>query len=282
MNKVCVIMLGGEAQERCFWPSYYNCKAGYPHDLMVIHRNMLGLPTNINNENGNVSLHNKIDKNGNDIPHRAFGAYRYYFNSFKDFYDLFVFISDDVVLKRDNWLKDIVYGLSIHEMCGFGASQIFNGGKKYPHESHIRAPFWFAKSEALKKTKWEFNHDHEGEMRIGDQLTNAGYFGIQIGNKLDLGFDSTEPNHITQILEKQFFPKLTPFGKYEKLGQLEELYNQLDKNIKITSPYPHIRNQKVFVDLEPFNGLIYKPSLDIAKKYVKIKDIGFNINLVEI
>jgi len=283
MNKVGIIMLGGDKQQICFWPSYYNCDSGYPHDLIIIHRNKLGLPKEMNNKYGKLFIHNKIDNNGNDVPHRAFGAYRHFYQMYKDKYDIFIFISDDVVIKRDNWLLDIINTLNIHDKLGFGASQIFNGGKNYPHESHIRAPFWFAKKEALSKIKWEFNNDHDGEMKIGNQLTDAGYFGVQIGNKLDLGFDSTEKDHITQLLEKKLFPTLSPFGKYEVIGELERMYyeNKVDKNIEITSPFPHIRNQKIYNDLEPFNNLIYLPGLDIAKKYVSIKDVGFNINVLD-
>lgn len=277
-------MLAGMQQQLCFWPSYNNCEAGYEHDLIVVHRNGLGLPNPlIHKKYGKTIMLNKINEKGEDVPHKAFGAYRFAFNKFKDDYDIFIFISDDVVLKRDNWVKDIVTALKFNEKLGFGASQIFNGGKSYPHESHLRAPFWFAKSQALKETKWEFEHDHEGEMRIGDQLTEAGYFGIQVGNKLDLGFDSTEPNHITQLLERAMFNDKSPMGKYDNLGELEEKYfnNLIDENIEIVSPYPHIGVQKIFHDLETFDGLVYLPSLEIAKKYVDVNNIGHEINIVK-
>ena len=278
-NKVGVIMLGGVEQQKCFWPSYYNCDAGYEHDLIVVHRNRLGLPNEMENKYGKIFVENKIDSNGNDIPHRAFGAYRHYFNKFKDNYDIFIFISDDVIIKRDNWLMDIVNTLNIHKKLGFGASQIFNHGKRYPHKSHIRAPFWFVKTEVLKQINWEFEHDHDGEMKIGDQLTNAGYFGVQVGNKIDLGFDATEPNHITQLIEKKYYNDKSPFGKYYDIGLLEKLYPTNKMDI-IISPYKHIGEQYTFIDIEPFNGLIYLPSLEIAKKYIKINNIGYNINLI--
>lgn len=282
MDRIAVIMLAGERQNICFWPSYYNCKAGISHDLIIVHRDGLGLPEEILDQGyGEIKFLNKI-VDGVDIPHRAFGAYRYSFNLYKNNYDYFIFISDDVVLKRDSWLLDIINVLNKHEKLGFGASQIFHGGKGFPEESHIRAPFWFAKTEALNKTVWEFDHDHTGEMRIGDQITQAGYFGVQVGNKLTLGFDSTEKDHITQLLEKKYFPQKSEMGKYD-LHQYDYFLNNIDeiKSDYIVSPYNHIGKQNVLIDIEPFDGLIYNPSLEIAKKCVDIIDIGHNTYIIK-
>lgn len=285
MKKVAVIMLGGENQGELFWKSYFNCEAGYPHDLIIVHRDYLGVPINLKNPNGRMIIHNKI-VNGKDIPHRAFGAYRHYFYKYQDDYEYFVFISDDVILKRQYWLREIIKTLDSHEKIGFGSSQIFNGHKRYPHESHIRSPFWFAKAEVLKQIEWEFNDDHDGEMKIGDQCTTAGYIGVQVGNKIDLGYDATEPYHITQLLEKKYYPELHPFGKYHcdspdifyyymtRLSQetiLEEV---------IVSPYSHIGEQNVFIDIEPFHNLIYYPSLSIAKDHLLVKELPYNINVL--
>lgn len=287
-DKICVIMLGGEKQQECFWNSYYNCRSGFNHDLIIVHRNKFGLPEldKIYNTDGSIILENKIDKNGNDIPHKAFGAYRYYYNKYKDIYDIFIFISDDVVIKRDEWIFDIVKLLNMDEKLGFGSSQIFNGDKKYPHESHIRAPFWFAKKNALSSIKWDFNNDHDGEMKIANQLTSAGYFGVQIGNKIDFAFDSTEKNHITQIIEKKYFNEKSPYLKYKE-SEFNYFYNKYItlsnneiENEFIISPYEHINRQNVFIDIEPFNLLIYRESLDIAKKRLPVVDIGYNINLL--
>lgn len=276
-------MLGGSQQGDLFWPSYVNCISGHPHDLILIHRDYLGVPNTLRNVDGKMIIHNKIT-NGIDIPHRAFGAYRHYFYKYQDDYDYFVFISDDVILKRDNWLKDIIDTLESHPIIGFGASQIFNGHKRYPHESHIRAPLWFAKSEVLKKINWEFSDDHDGEMKIGDQCTAAGYVGVQVGNKVNLGYDATEQNHITQLFESKYNPELHPFGKYDKLDifyyYLTRLPNQTILEETIVSPYSHIGEQNVFIDIEPFDGLIYYPSLDIAKKYGIAKELPYNINVL--
>jgi len=283
MKKVAVIMLGGAKQGDLFWPSYFNCWAGYEHDLIIIHRDYLGVPTNLENKFGRMIIHNKI-VNGRDIPHRAFGAYRHYFYKYQDDYDYFVFISDDVILKRDNWLKDIVDTLDSHPMIGFGASQIFNGHKRYPHESHIRAPFWFAKSEVLKKIDWQFEDDHDGEMKIGDQCTAAGYVGVQVGNKINLGYDATEPYHITQLLELKYNPELHPSGKYQNLDIFYYYLTRLPKESileeDIISPYPHIGKQNTFIDIEPFNNLIYYPSLPLAKKYGIAKQLPYDINVL--
>lgn len=283
MNKVGIIVLCGNKFQDLFWKSYNKCSAGYTHDFILVHRDFLGVPEQIKTQEGNLILENKII-NGEDVPHRAFGAYRHYFYKYQNDYDYFVFISDDVILKRDNWLKDIVDTLESHPVIGFGASQIFNGHKRYPHESHIRAPFWFAKSEVLKKIDWEFTDDHDGEMKIGDQCTAAGYVGVQVGNKINLGYDATEPYHITQLLELKFNPELHPFGKYVDQDIYYYYLTRLPKERileeDIISPYPHIGKQNVFIDIEPFNNLIYYPSLPIAKKYGIAKHLPYDINVL--
>jgi hypothetical protein len=285
MSKVALIVPSGEHQQRLFWSSYLKCNSGHPHDLILIHRDNLGVPENPINNDGDLILENKII-NGEDIPHRAFGAYRHYYYKYQNDYDYFVFISDDVVFRSDNWLKRIVDTLNLHEKIGFGASQIFNGHKKYPHESHLRAPFWFAKSEVLKKIDWQFDSDHDGEMKIGDQCTSVGYVGVQVGNKINLAYDSTEPNHITQILENTYYPGLNPFGKHsvnvpDLFEDYIELLNSADLiDEKIVSPYPHIGEQNAIIDIEPFHGLIYFPSLENANKYSLVKTYNHDINLL--
>jgi hypothetical protein len=268
--KIAVVILAGTRDE-CFWPSYRNCESGISHDLIVVHRDGLGLFNKIENKNGSIFFLNKII-DGKDIPHKAFGAYRYAFQQFQSYFDTFIFISDDVILKRDNWLLDIVSTLNSNEKLGFGGSQIFNEGKRYPHESHIRAPFWFAKTEALEKTKWEFESDHEGEMRIGDQITEAGYFGVQVGNKINLGYDALELDHITQLIEKKFSINTFPFDKFKNGENILELVEEQS----IFSPYSHIGEQKLFEDLEPFDGLVYFPSLHIAKEHAALINKGNN------
>lgn len=285
MKKVGVIVLCGNRFQELFWKSYTNCSSGHDHDLILVHRNFLGVPDQVKTQEGNLILENKII-NGKDVPHRAFGAYRYYFYKYQNDYEHFVFISDDVVLKRDGWLKAIVKTLDSHEKIGFGASQIFNGHKKYPHESHLRAPFWFAKAEVLKQIEWEFDDDHDGEMKIGDQCTAAGYVGVQVGNKINLGYDVEEPYHITQLIEQKYHPEFHPYEKYHELSpdtfffSFTRLSEESVLKETIVSPYSHIGEQNVFIDIEPFDGLIYYPSLELAKKYSLVEEYPHNINLL--
>ena len=151
-SKIAVILVAGtQKQNTCFFPSYYNAKISFEYDLIVVHRNMQYVPTDIVNNNGQVIFENKIFSSG-ELEHKAFGAYRYYFNKYKTKYDYFCFISDDVVLKRNNWLEEIIFFLDYCKELGFVGSQIFNSLKgQYPHESHCRAPLWASKTESLKK-----------------------------------------------------------------------------------------------------------------------------------
>ena len=274
MIKTCIILPSGNNQKEMFWKNYLALNPGYQHDLILIHRNNMGLdgfkPIN---KNGELILENKII-NGVDIPHQAFGAYRYYFEKYKNDYELFIFISDDVILKRELWLKYIIDKLYSNKIIGFGGSQIFNGGTKYPHESHIRAPFWFAKKDVLENIEWNFTSDHDGEMKIGYQLAKTGSVGIQVGNKLDLGFDSLEKDHITQLLEKKFFSYDDPYFIYEEFDYFKKLkdsysYFKIYRE-NILSPYKHIGYQNVFTDIQPFDGLIFNPSLKVAKKELNL------------
>lgn len=274
-------MLVGDSFETVLYKTYSELDVDISHDLIIVHRDGRGLIPDIINKNGKVILENKII-NGKDVEYRAFGAYRYFYSKYERLYDFFIFLSDDVYLKRDNWLDNIISVMYSNDKLGFGASQIFNGGKGYPHESHLRAPFWWAKSECLRKNDWIFKNDHDGEMKIGDQLTETGYFGIQIGNKLSLGFDASEKNHITQLLEKKYFPKLSPNGKYvsDEYDFFRSLYDSGFNDV-IVSPYKHINEQNVCIDIESFNNLIYYPSLSIAKKNSNVIELKNKIFIYE-
>ena len=61
-----------------------------------------------------------------------------------------------------------------------------------------------------------------------------------------------------------------PFGKYHK-----EDFHFFDniENEHILSPWSHIGLQNVTLDIEPFEGLVYLPSLDLAKSCVEITKI---------
>ena len=60
MKKVAVIMLGGIRQKDLFWKSYNNCISGYPHDLIVVHRDYAGFPSKVRNYDGRMIIENKI------------------------------------------------------------------------------------------------------------------------------------------------------------------------------------------------------------------------------
>jgi len=48
----------------------------------------------------------------------------------------------------------------------------------------------------------------------------------------------------------------------------------------INSPYNHIGQQNAFIDIEPFNNLIYYPSLPLAKQIGLVKQLPFGINVL--
>ncbi len=102
MNDTLIIFLGATKKQETFWKYYHKHPAGRNHDIMVAYIDRSIIPE-IRNTTGTVVYENKI-VNGKDIPHRAFGAYRYFFNKYKDSYKYFAFISDDVIIRCDNWL----------------------------------------------------------------------------------------------------------------------------------------------------------------------------------
>lgn len=335
MTRVGVIALCGPPFQDLFWGSYLRCNASYPHDLIVVHRNGLGLPYSITSffdhgwphskdtysliakgiisVSGSISgtsnvaalthahtmcqsiiLENKIIGN-DDVPHRAFGAYRYYFEKYSLDYDLLVFVSDDVILKRDGWLKDIVHTMNKHERIGFGASHIFLN-KGYPHPNHCRAPFWWAKTEALRSIQWEFDHDHDGELKTGDLLSNAGWIGVQVGNKINLGYDALEHHHIIAMVEKQFSPDTFPYGKIETdhfqcfLDALKSHHPDPfhippfdDYNVCVWCEDPGIYSRNIFTQLFCFDQLVYDGvSTKVAKDHGIVDEYDYGICILNI
>lgn len=278
MKVALIIVAGSEKQNQCFWPSYQKSTLGIDCDLIVVHRNMAHVPE-IYNANGKVILENKIFSHG-ELPHKAFGAYREYWNRYQNKYDVFGFISDDVIIKTDNWVYKAVSLLNKYEMLGFVGTQIFNGlNNEYPHPSHCRAPAWFAKSRALKLINWQFDSDHDGEMRIADQFLDASFFGAQIGNKIDLAYDSLENggyyqgDHISAIFEKEMGHNLSDKWESQELQNLNNKLFQLLKNrddsFIIKSPHDHIGKRKLITQLQPFNGLLFDKSYELALPFVE-------------
>jgi hypothetical protein len=236
-------------------------------------------------------------EDGTEVEHRAFGSYRYAFNLYKNRYDVFIFMVDHCVIRRDNWIDDAVKLLYIHEKVGFLGSQIFNGHKKYPHPSHVRTPCIIVKSSVLTNINWEFNSDHDGELQFADMITNHGFIGLQIGNKINFAYDSKgnppPPNtiptsgnidHVTHFLENTYFPEKHLLDKFEK-DELDLLNNIYYSNIselgnpKFYLNSIHVGTQHLFIDIEPFDKLIYYPSLPLCYKYFpnSVNNIGNNI-----
>ncbi len=295
-NNTAIIFLGGsEKQNSCFWPTYHNCEPGIHHDIIFVHRNFQGVnKDNVFNKYGRIIYENKIDINGNDIPHKAFGAYRFYFNKYKHLYEYFAFISDDVFIKSDNWLLKAVTLLDHHERIGFVSPQIMNNlsGTKYFAPSHSRAPIWFAKTSTLGTIDWQFNDDHDGEMKLADQFLEKGFWGVQIGNKISFAYDCLENDGtaINSLFESKIFgtDHLTKKFTESETAHLDQiLMEALDKGsdldkYDIYSPFPFIGKKNIIRDLEPFHGLIYDKSVKIAEKYVEVEKKNFNINLMKL
>lgn len=299
MNKIAVV--ANCCSNLCnilFIPFYLKMNSGIDHDLIIVHMNFEHIDkTTIINNYGNVIFVNKILENGNEIQHKAYGSYKFIFNMYKDKYDVFCFLHEGCVIRRHNWIKDAIQLLDFHDKIGFCASQIFNGNElgvlktNYPHKTHIRGPGpIFIKTKYLNKIKWDFNSDHEGEMVTGNKLVyEAECIGIQIGNKINYAYDTlgmppiiemniainSNYNHISQLLEYTFFKDKKGIEKFEEKEYyfFENLYSSLSEsdiiNTNIISPFSHINKQNVFNDIQPFNNLLYLPSLHLAKLYLK-------------
>lgn len=265
----CIIFLGGsERQHELFFPSYFNCLISHKHDLIYVHRNGLFLNKDYKNPNGKIIYENSfID--GVEVEHKAFGKYRYFFNKYANDYKYFAFISDDVILKRDYWLEYAIEYLKKHDKQGAVSPMISN------KPNHFRAPIWFAKSECLKKINWEFSDDHDGEMRIADQITDSGYFITQVGEKITIGYDYAHNNG--QSLKYFEIMNLSKYDMFHKLDNKEINFIR-NKYLTKFENKDHSETLSEFyipyntlLEMEPFEGLIYNKSIDI------IKDCGLKI-----
>jgi hypothetical protein len=279
MSIAVIVVAGGERQNVCVWPTYYNCDAGVDHDLIVVHRNMQHVPS-VFNVRGNVIYENKCFPDG-ELPHKAFGAYRHYCEKYINDYEYFAFVSDDVFFKRDNWLLQACEMLDKYDKLGLVATQIFNGNcGQYPHPSHARAPIWFSKSSALKKIRWEFDSDHDGEMRIAYQFLVAGYFSAQIGHKIDFAYDADQKDHIAVLWERDKYGCNKDKYSTEEIEQLDafltvRLLENDVSDLDIHSPFSHIGTRNVIRDLQPFDGLLYDNSVGLAVNYTRVERHNF-------
>jgi|688.fasta_scaffold72074_3 hypothetical protein len=282
--KVAIIFVGATPkQNEWWWPSYYKNEAGIKHDIILVHRNMEGVPETLPD---NVILENKILPTG-EIPDKAFGAYRYFFTKYQHNYDYFAFVSDDVYLRRKNWLKQAVEMFEKYPLLGAISPMLHN------NPAHLRAPIWFGRSEAFRKVNWNFMDDHDGEMTIADKCVAAGYFVAQIGHKFDFAYDpewdgnanprvcgAPQPN---QWLEKIFFGE-HHFEKNfieEEIQSLEkyktQLFEQEDELIADYRIRPVLETQQwsMLYEIQPYHGLIYNRSLHI------VKEAGYEFDLFD-
>ena len=286
-------------QNYYFWPTYLALPAGLAHDLIVVHRNLSYVSKeNLERARDVAARTILVDKlttgpAGREVPARGFGAYRHAFQLYGANYDIFCFVMDQTSVRRVNWLRAVVDSIAAHDALGFAAAQIFNGNDLgadstgYPHQSHCRAPGPIAARTAiLKKLDWDagFTNDHGGEMWFCKALAATGTVGLQAGNKLNLAYDNvgvpplapgasrrTNYHHITELLETKYFPALRgtlPFNA-TNVNFFERLWANTSpagrKAETVTSPYQHLGAMSVFKDLQPFNSLIYGPTLTAAR-----------------
>lgn len=280
MNDTLLIFLGVTKRQDLFWKSYNELTPGRPHDILVAYIDRSVLPE-IHNSHGEVIYESKII-DGKDIPHKAYGGYRYFFNKYKNNYKYFAFISDDVILRSDNWLQRCIEPLVNHKKLGWVGTQIYST-KSNCFPNHCRAHIWFAKSEALSKIKWKFKNDHDGEISMAEQCRRAGFFGVQIGHQFDIAYDSLENgglgvgDGIISCFEKKFFPEkklVEPYTAKEIQNFEKEIWESIISN-DVTkwvaaSPHPHIQEKNFITELQGLNGQIYAPSLSIARKNASV------------
>lgn len=283
MPRVLLVFLGATSRQKNWWKTYNKFNPGVNHDLLNVY---LDRPTflKIKNPNGAVIHESKLI-DGKDIPNRAFGAYRHFFNKYSSKYDYFVFVSDDVIIRRNNWMLDLLAPYELSPKLGWTATQIFSQESKcFPN--HLRAPIWTARTSALIQVDWKFQSDHEGEQLIADQFLAAGFFGLQCGNLFDLAYDSIENgglgrgDGIVSKFEMKFFPL-----KFLKRGFSEKEILKWEKRIwkginsssiekfSATSPHSHIGQKNYVHELEGLNGQVYRPSLELAKQEIEVLEI---------
>lgn len=294
MKNTLLIFLGASTRQEDWWKYYEKLDPGIEHDILVAYIDKTIIPETIKNNHGKLFYESKIIE-GKDIPHRAFGAYRYFFNKYRDQYRYFGFVSDDVIVRSKNWLKRCIEPLARHERLGWTATQIYSGKYSQCFPDHFRAPIWFAKSEALSQIKWEFDSDHHGEIVTANQFLDANYFGIQVGHKFDIAYDSLEAGDcglgdgIISCFEKKFFPKKRlelPFSEDELNKFKTELWDSIKQN-KIEkwyaiSPYDHIQEKNFITELQGLDGQVYVPALNLAKQCLPIyENKQLNIQILQ-
>ena len=271
MYDVGIIVVAASDRQKIFWDSYLSHTAGIEHDLIIVHR---GYQHQFKHDECINTIYDSKIINGQEVPHRAFGAYRHFGLKYLKKYKYLGFVSDDVVIKSEGWLYRII-NTFIHERIGCVTTQLFNGlHGQYPHPSHARSPIWFASTQALSKINWQLDSDHDGEMRIADQFLDAGFITVQAGNKINVAYDAFEPDHITVLMEKFLN------SKYSEEDLLDRLIDQNINDMNLQSPYGHIGTRNIIKDVQPYHGLIYDKAVELAKSYKLAKEYPFHTFLL--
>lgn len=304
MKILVLLVAGSKRQHYASLPSLSNAKNNIEFDLLYITRNFDYFPNNISCEQlKNIYFENKMSptklfekylskNNYKEVSHRAFGAYRHYSSKYRKKYDFIVCISDDVYIRRHNWLADIIEVFSISKYIGVVSNQINNNPR------HLRAPFFVISSHCLKVMEdldlWNFNSDHDAECRFGNQVAAAGFISVQLGNRFNLATDyewsfrESSPRFCatplpTHILEKEFIGKYDEkiFFNYDDIQKHLYLFGEPsdEKNVDLfindetLSSTNENQNWNVFFEFQPFNGLIHNAAQNIAFRNNLIKDI---------
>jgi hypothetical protein len=276
MKDFLIIFVGATPrQNEHWWPSYRQYMAGMDHDIVLVHRNMEGVPDDILHL---VTLENKILPSG-EIPHKAFGAYRHYYQKYAGKYKYYAFISDDVYLRRRNWLSNVYEMFESYEGLGLISPMLHN------NPPHARAPIWFASDACLSKLDWNFLDDHDGEMTIADRVIATDHFVAQIGHKIDFAYDPFwEPNANPRVCgapqPNQWIERLlfghdhfhTQCFSLDEIARMEKYKEDLFSDrvhAEISNPSIGFNmNQQrwnICLEVQPYHGLLYNKGIEIAK-----------------
>jgi hypothetical protein len=242
--------------------------AGLEHDLILAYANINRIPEDAVNEDGMI-VFEKMAYGAKPLFH----AYKDIFEMHKDDYDIFCFVTENVVIRSHGWLKKCANMLTDFRGIGFVSTQVFNGcHNQHPSHSHIKTSAWAATRDALEDIDWNFTDNPE--MELADRFVAAGYFGAQVGHKIDVAFDSLE-NHgafvgdsVSSLLAKQLGCGLDGRILDDKLKTIHNfLVGKLkarDDSLFVQSPFGHVGRRKVISQLQPFNGLIYDKSMHLV------------------
>lgn len=268
MRVAVILFARSDDQNAYFWPSYLFASSGCPHDLLLASPNTEDISDDIVNDDGLI-----VFERVSYAAKPPFHVYKDIFELHKEDYDIFCFVSEDAVIRRNGWLKKCVDMLSTFRGIGFVTTQLFNcSNAQYPGESHMRTSAWAATTEALDKVNWILASSPEAE--LADSFVEAGYYGAQVGHKIDVAFDSLTNNgvfvgdSVGSLLAKQLGIGLD--GQIQE-DKLESIHNFLVGRLKagndamfVQSPFDHIGRRRVISQLQPFNGLIYDKSLHLV------------------